>query len=96
MPRFLDRIFDLERSDDPRRVPVGTSVQEKRHIVKSTPGARVRLASQDRDAQAQLALLWCVRNGIPVEFTTSAVDIVLDDAPVKLIELMERLQPGGR
>jgi hypothetical protein len=96
MPRFLDRMFNLERSDDPRRVPVGANSLEKRHVVRSTPGARVRLPSRDRDAQAQLALLWCVRNDVAVEFTASAADILLDGASVTVVDLIERMSPPRR
>ena len=91
MPRFLDRIFDLEPSDDPRRVPVGVQAQGKGQTIQSTPGARVRLPREDRDAQAQLALLWCLRNGTPVELHASTANILLDGAPVTLRSLTAQL-----
>lgn len=93
MPRFLDRLLQLGPSDDPRSVAVGTVRGARAVDIVSVPGARVRLRRDGRDADVQLALLWCVRNGVPVELVDGPPAIHLDGAPVALAELIARLTP---
>lgn len=75
MSRLLDAVFDLGPTDDPRRVAVGHKVAGTRRALASTPGARVRLVRSNppADPEAQKALLWLSRAGVPVELATSEV-----------------------
>lgn len=91
MPRFLDRLLQLGPSDDPRSVPVGRSAGVQQLELTSTPGARVRIRRDGRDAAAQLAVLWCVRNRVPVELCDGPPAVLLDGAAVSPEELMRRL-----
>lgn len=91
MPRFLDRLLDLGPADDPRKVAVGTARAGTRRALVSTPGARVQVARDGRDPEAQLALAWLVRRGIPVELVDGP-GLTLDGGPIALAELVARLR----
>lgn len=91
MPRFLDRLLDLGPADDPRKVAVGTARAATRRALLSTPGARVQVPKDGRDPEAQLALLWLVRRGVPVELVDSA-ELTLDGRPITLVELVKQLR----
>lgn len=91
MPRFLDRLLDLGPADDPRKVAVGRARLGTRREVTSSAGARVTLPRDGRDPEAQLALLWLVRRGIPVELVDRA-GLTLDGRPIALADLVARLR----
>ncbi len=91
MPRFLDRLLDLGPADDPRKVAVGTARAASRRVLQSTPGARVRAGTDGRDPDTQLALLWLLRRGIPVELVDGP-GLALDGRATTLGELVRQLR----
>ena len=88
---WVERRLGLGMADEPRRVAVEARRKREDRVVRSTPGARVRLVRDGRDGEVQRALVWCVREGVEVELAEGPAAILLDGAPVTVEELRRAL-----
>lgn len=75
---LFEEAIGLGRSEDVRKIAVGVARARVDREVRSTPGARVRIVRDRRDGEAALALLWCVRNGVPVEIQDGPPGVWVD------------------
>lgn len=88
---WLEGRLGLGMADEPRRVAVESKRARVEREIRSTPGARVRIVRDLREGQGQRALLWCLRNGVPVELAEGEAGIFLDGRAVTGEELRRAL-----
>lgn len=85
--RQLARATDLGPRDDPRKIAVGRRVVRESHPVVSTPGARVRIVRAAHAPELQLAVLWCHRNGNPMDISDGDPGVWIDGRRASLDDL---------
>lgn len=94
---LVEEALGLGRSEDVRRIPVGVARARVDRAVVSTPGARVRITRDGRDGTTARVLLWCVRNGVPVELADGPPSVTVDGRVVPEGDLSpRRLDEAGR
>lgn len=79
----FEHLLGLGVGDEPRRVAVGAARKRVDRVVASTPGARVRIVRPADPGELQRVLLWCLRQGIPVELAEGPAGLFLDARPIE-------------
>lgn len=77
---LVERRLGLGVADEPRRVAVEQKRTRVERLLRSTPGARVRIVRDRRDGDVERALLWCLRRDLPVELAEGEPGVWLDGA----------------
>ena len=90
----FEEAIGLGRSEDVRKIAVGVARARVDRAVRSTAGARVRIVRDGRDGAVVRALLWCLRNEVPVEILPGEPGVWVDGvrvAPLTPAALRDRL-----